>query len=178
MLVNVLWQWYLPGGRLEKNSLLNEVHAYFMGKKSTRNGIYMCGQKDKICVGLVNRCEYLCHKWPRICFVCRNHNPVLHSRFFTGFVTIVPRCVPLVEQELLTLKKHMSSPLVFVRFMLLNLISCVAFCGSLFVLSFGHYMVCLSTNGLWVVLRYLKTVLTSLTLYICLYWTLFYIEKQ
>ena len=31
-------------------------------KKSTRNGIYMCGQNDKICVGLVNRCEYLCHK--------------------------------------------------------------------------------------------------------------------
>jgi hypothetical protein len=21
----------------------------------------MCDQKDKICVGLVNRCEYLCH---------------------------------------------------------------------------------------------------------------------
>jgi hypothetical protein len=73
--------------------------------------------------------------------------------------------VSLVEQELLTLKKRMSSPLVFVRFMLLNLVSCVAFCGSLFVLSFGHYMVCLSTNGLWVFLRYLKT------LYICLYWT-------
>jgi hypothetical protein len=23
--------------------------------------------------------EYLCHKWPRICSVCRNHNPVLSS---------------------------------------------------------------------------------------------------
>jgi hypothetical protein len=61
-LVNVLWQGYLPGGSLEKNPLLNEVYAYFMGNKSTRNGIYMCGQEDKICVGLVNRCEYLCHK--------------------------------------------------------------------------------------------------------------------
>jgi hypothetical protein len=61
-LVNVLWQWYLPGGSLEKNPLLNEDYAYSMGKKSTRNGIYMCGQKDKICVGMVNRCEYLCHK--------------------------------------------------------------------------------------------------------------------
>jgi hypothetical protein len=70
----------------------------------------------------------------RICFVCRNHNPVLHSWFFTGFVTRVPRWAPLVEQELLTLKKLMSSPLVFVRFMLLNLVYCVAFCGSLFVL--------------------------------------------
>jgi hypothetical protein len=177
----------------------------------------MCGQKDKICVGLFNPCEYLCHKWPRICFVCRNHNPVLHSWFFTGFVTRVPRRVPLVELELLTLKRHLSSPLVFVRFMLLNLVSCVVVCRSLFVLfllviiwsvfwllyglsfghymvcllviiwsvfwllyglSFGHYMVCRSTNGLWVFLRYLKTVLTSLTLYICLCWTLFYIEKQ
>ena len=70
----------------------------------------------------------------RIFFVCRNHNPVLHSWFFTGFVTRVPRWVSLVEQELLTLKKHMSSPLVFVRFMLLNLVSCVVFCESLFVL--------------------------------------------
>jgi hypothetical protein len=112
---NVLWQWYLPGGSLEKNLLLNEVYVYFMGEKSTRNRIYMCDQKDKICVGLVNRCEYLCHKWPRTCFVCRNHNPVLHSWFFTGFITRVPRCVPLVEQELLTLKKHMSSPLVSQR---------------------------------------------------------------
>jgi len=23
--------------------------------------------------------EYLCHKWPPICAVCRNHNPVLSS---------------------------------------------------------------------------------------------------
>jgi hypothetical protein len=51
-LVNVLWQWYLPGGSLEKNPLLNEVYFNCMGEKSTRNGIYMCGQKDKICVGI------------------------------------------------------------------------------------------------------------------------------
>ena len=133
MLVNVLWQWCLPGGSLEKNPLLNEVYAYLSGKKSTRNGIYMCGQNDKICVGLVNRCGYLCHKWPRICFVCRNHNSVLHSWFITGFVTRVPRWVPLMKQELLNRKKHMSLPLVFERFMLLNLVSCVAFCESLFV---------------------------------------------
>jgi hypothetical protein len=30
-LVNVLWQWYLPGGSLEKNPLLIEVYAYCMG---------------------------------------------------------------------------------------------------------------------------------------------------
>jgi hypothetical protein len=26
--------------------------------------------------------EYLCHTWPRICSICRNHNPVL-SQFLT-----------------------------------------------------------------------------------------------
>ena len=31
-LVNVLWQWYLHGGSLEKNSLLNEVYVNYMGK--------------------------------------------------------------------------------------------------------------------------------------------------
>jgi hypothetical protein len=52
-LVNVLWQWYLPGGSLEKNPLLNEVYVNCMGGgKSTRNGIYMCDKKDKICVGI------------------------------------------------------------------------------------------------------------------------------
>ena len=31
---------------------------------------------------LVIATEYLCHKWPGICFVCRNHNPV-RSPFLT-----------------------------------------------------------------------------------------------
>jgi hypothetical protein len=35
-LVNVLWQCYLPGGSLEKNPLLNEVYAYFMGNTITK----------------------------------------------------------------------------------------------------------------------------------------------
>jgi len=50
-LVNVLWQWYLPGGSLEKKTF-TEVYANCMGKKSTGNGVYMCGQKEKICVGI------------------------------------------------------------------------------------------------------------------------------
>jgi hypothetical protein len=56
MLLNVLWQCYLPGGSLEKNPLLNEVYAYLIGKQINKKRIYMCGQKDKIYVGLVNRC--------------------------------------------------------------------------------------------------------------------------
>ena len=66
MLVNVLWQWYLPGGSLEKNPLLNEVYAYFMGKKSTRNGIYTCGQKDK----QQSKTQYIGNKRPS------NKNPI------------------------------------------------------------------------------------------------------
>jgi len=33
-LVNVSWQWYLPGASLEKNPFLNEVYAYCMGKRT------------------------------------------------------------------------------------------------------------------------------------------------
>jgi len=48
--------------------------------------------------------EYLCHNWPRICSVCRNHNLVLrHSWLITGFVARATRRVPQVEQQLLTL---------------------------------------------------------------------------
>jgi hypothetical protein len=38
---------------------------------------------------------------------------LLHSRLITGFVTRLTRRVPLVEQELLTLPEHMSSPPVY-----------------------------------------------------------------
>jgi len=42
---------------------------------------------------------------------CRKHFPVLSSSLLiTGFVTRLTRRVPLVEQELLTLPVHLSSP--------------------------------------------------------------------
>jgi hypothetical protein len=63
---------------------------------------------------LLTTMEYLCHKWPHIYSPCRKHFPVRpHSIFITGFVTRLTRRVPLVEQELLTLPEHMSSPPVF-----------------------------------------------------------------
>ena len=46
---------------------------------------------------------------------------LLHSRLIIGFVIRLTRRVPLVEQELLTLPDHMSSPPVLVRFVLLDL---------------------------------------------------------
>jgi len=56
--------------------------------------------------------EYLCHKWPLICSVCRNYNPV-HSWLITGLVTSITRRVPLVE--------NLCSPSSFVEFLLFNL---------------------------------------------------------
>ena len=52
--------------------------------------------------------------------------PISHSgpfliRDVTGFVTGVTRRVPQMEQELLILPKHMSSPPVLVEFVLLYL---------------------------------------------------------
>jgi hypothetical protein len=49
------------------------------------------------------------------------------SLFFTWFVASVTRWVPHVEQELLTLLEHLSSPQVFSE------VFCVMVCRSLFV---------------------------------------------
>ena len=57
------------------------------------------------------------------------------SWLITGFVTRLPRWVPLVEQELITLPEHLSSPPVFsgVR-VTWSFVLYVYFCRSLFVL--------------------------------------------
>ena len=55
--------------------------------------------------------EYICYKCPRICSTCRKHFPAFpRSWLVTGFVTGLIRWVSLVEQELLTLPQHLSSP--------------------------------------------------------------------
>ena len=66
-----------------------------------------------------------------------------YSWFITGFVTRVARRVPLVEQELLTLQEHPSSPPIFsVVCVTRSLILCVCFVDRFCPLSFGHYVVC------------------------------------
>jgi hypothetical protein len=92
--------------------------------------------------------EYLCHKWPWIYSTCRKHFPVLSS--FTGYITRLTRWVPLVEQELLTLPEHLSSPPVFSGVRVtrsLALCDCVV-CSSLIY-------------GFWLPLWYLQTSLNS-----------------
>jgi hypothetical protein len=74
--------------------------------------------------------EYLCHKWPRIYLplVVNTSRSFPHSQLITGFVTRLPRRVPLVEQEIPTLPEHLSSPPVFsgVR-VIRSLVLCVCF---------------------------------------------------
>ena len=90
--------------------------------------------------------EYLCNKWPRICSTCRKHFRVLSSfTTYYGFVTRLTWRVPQVEQELLTLPEHLSSPPVFsgVR-VTRSLVLYVCFedrCLSFCTFSFGHCVV-------------------------------------
>ena len=80
------------------------------------------------------------------------------------FVTRLTRRVPLVEQELLRLPEHLSSPpnLSGVRFTR-SLVSYVCFvdrCLSFYTFSFDHYVVCFSLiYGFWLLLLYLQTLL-------------------
>ena len=77
--------------------------------------------------------------------------------------------MPLVEQELLTLPVHLSSPLVFsgvhvTRSLVLYVCfvdRCLSFCN----FSFGHCVVCYSSiYGFWLPLWYLQTLLKILCL--------------
>lgn len=58
----------------------------------------------------------------------------LHSWIITVIVTRVARRVPRVEQELISLPEHLSTPPVFSEYVFLNLcVFCVLFCRCLFV---------------------------------------------
>ena len=85
---------------LKTQSKVKEWHFYFM----------------------VDRYGILCNKWPRcVPFVVNTSLSFPHSWLITGFVTRLTWRVSLVEQELLTLPKHLSSPSFLVGFVLLDL---------------------------------------------------------
>jgi hypothetical protein len=86
----------------------------------------------------------------------------LRSWLITGFVTRLTPQVSLVEQELLTLLEHLSSPPVLsgvrvTRSLVLYVCfvdRCLSFCS----FSFGHCVVCSSSiYGFWLPLWYLQT---------------------
>ena len=86
----------------------------------------------------------------------------------TGFVTRLTQQVSLVEQELLTLPEHLSSPPVIsgvrVTRSLVLYVCFVNRCLSFCTFSFGHCVVCFSSiYGFWLPLWYLQTLLMSLS---------------
>ena len=83
---------------------------------------------DNICT--LNKME----KNTTVTLVVNTSRSFPYSQLITGFVTRLTRRVPLVEQELLTLPEHLSSPPVLVGscYSIFSFI-CV-FCRSLFVL--------------------------------------------
>jgi len=104
-----------------------------------------------------------------------------HSWLITGFVTRLTRQMPLVEQALLTLPEHPSSPLVFsgvnVTRSLVLYVCFVDPCLSFCTFSFGHCVVCSSSiYGIWLPLWYLQTLLIIIlySFAICLFLKAFY----
>ena len=99
--------WFLDIGLLPTGKLLNQG-SYWLGRSHHFESFKIGTMTWLIFM------EHLCHKWPRICSTCRKHFLVLSS-FITchGFVTRLTWRVPLMEQELLTLPEHLSSPLGF-----------------------------------------------------------------
>jgi hypothetical protein len=97
--------------------------------------------------------EYLCHKWPWICSICRNHNPVLSSFMTyhrvcnksntTGTTCGTGTAYPSRAPEFIV----GCSGVCVTRY----LVVCVMCCRSLFVhYSFKHCVVCpLSICGFW-----------------------------
>ena len=81
--------------------------------------------------------EYLCHKWPPICFVFRNHNPVLCS-----FITYLRICIKSSTggaTSVAGITYHSGAPqftpvFLGVRAIVQSLDFCVVFSRSLFVL--------------------------------------------
>ena len=90
-----------------------------------------------------------------------------HSWLIIGFITMLTRRVPLVEQELLSLPEHLGShPVLWCSCYSIFSFVCM-FYRSLFVLLyfffFGHCVVCSSIYGLWLPLWYLQTLLEVIT---------------
>jgi hypothetical protein len=102
-------------------------------------------------------CHYvqLCTSWQANCVSLTNtyFRSFPRSWLINGFVTRLTRWVLLMEQELLTLPEHLSSPPVFsgvrVTWSLVLFVCFVDRCLSFCTFSFGHCVVCSSIYGFW-----------------------------
>ena len=96
--------------------------------------------------------EYLCHRWPAICSVCRNPYPVLlpvYDYHRMWLLTWAARRVPHVEQEVLTLPEHLTSPPVFSGVRVAQSLVFYVVLLPLFVLSFLFWPRCCLFFDLW-----------------------------
>ena len=99
------------------------------------------------CWPLWNICVTIDHEYvPLVVSILRSFP---RSWLITGFVTRLTRRVSLVEQELVILPEHLSSPLAFSGARVTrSLVLCVCFvdrCLSFCLFSFGHCVVCSSS---------------------------------
>ena len=114
---------------------------------------------------------YICYLY-LFTYTCVQHD--LHVKWWSRRLTVTRR-VSRVEQKLLTLPKHMCSPLVLsgVRGAR-SLVVCVVVCKSLFVLLslFCCPLCCLFffIYGFWLPLWYLQTLQHNKSLWNLLYW--------
>ena len=97
--------------------------------------------------------------------VVRTSRSFPHSWLITGFMTRVTRQVSLVEQELLSLPKYLSSPPVFSGVRVAWSLSVL--CSVLYIVvcpvSFRHCVFCPSSiYGFWLPLWYIQTTLSKL----------------
>ena len=107
--------------------------------------------------------EYMCHKWSRICFTCRNHFPVL-----TSFMTYQRVCISIYTTGATSWARTAcpsgASVLVGVR-VTRSLVLCVCFvdrCLFFCPFSFDHCVVCSSSiYWFWLPLWYLQTRITT-----------------
>jgi hypothetical protein len=122
-------------------------------KSSLRN--FYCRHHD-----LVDRYGILTNDHGYVPLVVNTSRSFPRSWRITGFVTRLKRRVLLVEQELLILPEHLSSPPVFswvhVTRSLVLYVCFVDRCLSFCTFSFGHCVVCSSSiYGFWLPLWYL-----------------------
>ena len=129
--------------------LMNHRHLFLSMGRSTINALIIDLPMDR------NKC--LCNEpWDQ------------QMKHITGFVTRLTQQVPLVEQVLLTLSEHLSSPPVFCSCYSIFSFMCM-FCRLLFVLlskilsfSFGHCVVCSSLiYRFWLPIWYLQSLLLT-----------------
>jgi len=141
---------YMPEAVIRLVNLYNCLPYGWTSKMNDRLIDMTQPQNENVTVATMTRLpvmEYLCvtNNHGYVPLVVNTSRSFPHSRLITGFVTRLTPWVPLVEQELLTLLGHLSSPPVVsgVR-VTRSLVLCVCFvdrCLSFCTFSFGQCFV-------------------------------------